>query len=97
MRKEIIGHRFRNFFMMLLILALGTGGIAPVFASEAVRVTVPFGDPGCSEALNWEFPYSDEWFFSPDDVFNRELAKRIANSKIKNTPSQTYETDHSGF
>ena len=31
------------------------------------------------------------------ETFNRELAKRIANSKIKNTPSQTYETDHSGF
>ena len=75
MRKGIIGRRFRRFFPGLLALALGMGGIVPASASEAIQVTVPFGDPGCSEVWNWEFPYSDEWFLSPDNVFNRELAK----------------------
>ena len=75
MRKGIIGRRFRRFFPGLLALALGMGGIVPASASEAIQVTVPFGDPGCSEVWSWEFPYSDEWFLSPDNVFNRELAK----------------------
>ena len=32
---------------------------------------------------------------APAEEFNRELAKRIAGSKLRNTPDSTYETDHS--
>ncbi len=32
---------------------------------------------------------------APAEEFNRELAKRIAGSRLRNTPDITYETDHS--
>jgi len=73
----------KKLLIFLMILAITVGTMAPGTFAEENRtapaeermIAVEFGDPGCAPVWTWEFPYSDEWFLQPDNVFNREMAK----------------------
>lgn len=68
--------RFRKTFAVLLALSFCFAAVPPEAHAESIfQISVNFADPGCSEVWSWEFPWSDEWFLEPEDVFNRELAK----------------------
>ena len=74
-RKEA-GRCVRRFLLILFAFILGTLSVpATVLAEETLQIPVRFADPGNPEILEWEFPYSDEWFLASDELFNRELAK----------------------
>ena len=76
MNRKEAGRCVRRFLLILFAFILGTLSVpATVLAEETLQIPVRFADPGNPEILEWEFPYSDEWFLTSDEVFNRELAK----------------------
>ena len=60
--------RFLTVFLISLFLLTGV-------CSGAESITVPFPDFSETEALEWEFPYSDDYFSEPSGRFQPELAK----------------------
>ena len=44
-------------------------------SEEVIRIMVPHINAVTHAVLNWEFPYTDDYFRQPSDEFSRELAK----------------------
>ena len=65
--KEITG---RVLVTILLVLAIPFRAKA----AEEIMITVPFYSAGMWD-MEWEFPYSDDYFLGSSDDFSRDLAK----------------------
>ena len=66
----------KRLILFLILLVLVTGNLfPPAFADREMQIAVDFSEPGDSIISGWKFPYADEWFTSPAEIFNRELAK----------------------
>ena len=65
--KEIMGAALAAIIMLLAIPFSAK-------AAEEILITVPFYSAGMWD-MEWDFPYSDDYFLVSSDVFSRDLAK----------------------
>ena len=66
----------KRFILFLISLTMMAGTFFPAaFANNEIQIAVDFTEPVDTLISGCEFPYADEWFTAPADIFNRQMAK----------------------